>query len=236
MNETQIESILSDFRDWLRSLPVESAVLPPQTFGLQSLVAPFTALRHEVNLQTKAARNAIEHSNTLLEELRTRTDSQHQSDDTDHLAPVVKLVLDLYDALSIAHGQMKKLPSVEREPIPPLPPRRGFWARMLGIVPANTEQETERARLLDERSRLHNRLAGAADGYAMSLRRVERSFPDLGLEPIDCLGEAFDPEYMEVVDTIAAGDEPAGTVVEIVRSGFIRNGTLLRYAQVKVAK
>ena len=36
-------------------------------------------------------------------------------------------------------------------------------------------------------------LAGVADGYALSLRRVERVLPQFGLEPIGCVGVGVRP-------------------------------------------
>ena len=49
----RIEAVLADFRSWLSELP--SATAPPltepaATVDLHTLVAQFTALRHEVNL------------------------------------------------------------------------------------------------------------------------------------------------------------------------------------------
>jgi molecular chaperone GrpE len=231
MNDEQIESILDDFRNWFRTLPVEPPARPvAESVGLHTLVAQFTALRHEVNLQTKAARSAIEQSNAVLQELQARDAAPAD----DPLAPVVKLVLDLHDALSIAHSQMAKLqPGEDISDAPPLP-RPGFLARFFGADTAAVE--ADRTRLRAANAKLRERIAGAADGYAMSLRRIERAFPELGLEPIACLGMPFEPEFMEVVDTVAAENHAPGTVVEIVRHGFLRNDFLQRYAQVKVAK
>ena len=56
-----IDAVLSDFRTWLEDLvnppeaPVADAPGSPAV-DLATVVAAFTALRHEVNLQTKAAR------------------------------------------------------------------------------------------------------------------------------------------------------------------------------------
>jgi molecular chaperone GrpE len=82
--------------------------------------------------------------------------------------------------------------------------------------------------------KLNQFLQGIGDGYAMSLRRVERALPAFGLEPIDCVGRPFDPDTMEVVELGDGG--PAGTVLEEVRRGYRWNGTVFRFAQVKVAR
>ena len=84
--------------------------------------------------------------------------------------------------------------------------------------------------------RLRTLLAGVADGYALSLRRVERVLPQFGLQPIDCLGQPFDPELMEAVEAVEAADQSSGTVVEEVRRGYRWDGQPFRPAQVKVAR
>jgi molecular chaperone GrpE (heat shock protein) len=73
-----------------------------------------------------------------------------------------------------------------------------------------------------------------ADGYTMSLRRVERALEAAGILAIPTVGRAFDPELMEVVEVTDGG--PSGTVVEEVRRGYTRNGAVVRFALVKVAR
>ena len=84
--------------------------------------------------------------------------------------------------------------------------------------------------------RLRTLLAGVADGYALSLRRVERVLPQFGLEPIACDGVPFDPELMEVVDVVEAPDRASGTAVEEVRRGYRWDGKPFRPALVRVAR
>ncbi len=239
MTDERIEAILTDFRGWLKALPQEPpAAVPADVFNVGALVAQFTALRHDVNMQTKAARAAVEQSNGVLQQLLSQK-SEPEEAEQEHLKPIVKLILDVHDALSIAHGQMEKakLSADEIEPPTVIATSPGFFARLFGAVPFDaTAWESYRKKLDEANAKLRGRFAGAADGYAMSLRRVERAFPDLGLEQIPCLDEPFDPELMEVVDTVAAGDREPGTVVEVLRHGYLWNESLFRYAQVKVAK
>lgn len=239
MTDERIETILADFRGWLKALPQEPPpVVPAETFSVTALVAQFTALRHDVNMQTKAARAAIEQSNGVLQQFQSQKAEPEESE-PEHLKPIVKLILDVHDALSIAHRQMEKAKFSTDEIDPPhlASTSPGFFARLFGAVPFDAAAwQTYRKKLDDANAKLRDRFGGAADGYAMSLRRVERAFPDLGLEQIPCLDEPFDPELMEVVDTVAAGDREPGTVVEVLRHGYLWNESLFRYAQVKVAK
>src|SRR6187401_3309453 len=73
-----IDQTLADFRSWLTeitSLPVpEKAEREP--FDLNALIGQFTALRHEVNLQTKAARTSLEQNSQTLAQLQEVVESR----------------------------------------------------------------------------------------------------------------------------------------------------------------
>ena len=57
-----------------------------------------------------------------------------------------------------------------------------------------------------------------------------------GLEPVACQDREYDPELMEVVEVVADAGRPPGTVVEVVRPGYLWRGKVFRFAQVKVAR
>lgn len=73
-------------------------------------------------------------------------------------------------------------------------------------------------------------------GYTMSLQRLERTLRQSGLEPIETVGETYDPERMEVMDVSLTDDYPPNEVLEEVRRGYLWRGRLFRCAQVRVAK
>jgi molecular chaperone GrpE len=70
----------------------------------------------------------------------------------------------------------------------------------------------------------------------MSLQRIERALGQHGLEAIPATGQRFDPERMEVVEAVTDSGRPAGVVIDEVRRGYVYNGRVFRYAQVRVAK
>ncbi len=247
MSPDEIDRVLANFRTWLEALPdpAEPRPMAPPAVDLGALAAQFTALRHDVNLQTKATRAVLDQSGEALKQLAARPAS---ADPESHLQPTRKLLVDLADALSLSHAQISKSVAAGDDfaeiewPAPPEGPKGGFWKRLLGAAP-----DTESLRWADdmqanaeiistEHDRLHAILAGLADGYALSLRRIERAFPHFDLEPIECDGEAFDPELMEVVEVIGDSDSPSGTVVTVVRAGYRVNGRVFRFAQVAVAR
>jgi molecular chaperone GrpE len=58
-----------------------------------------------------------------------------------------------------------------------------------------------------------------------------------GVRPIEAVGDAFDPYLHVVVETVPATDSvPAGTVVRETRRGYLAGETVLRYAEVVVAR
>jgi molecular chaperone GrpE len=203
---------------------------------LFTLVGQFTALRHDVNLQTKAARAAVEQNAEVLRQL-TETRPAAVKEEAD-LRPLLKAVVDVADALALSLRQMERM----RESVEPLlaalgrprvPPRPGFFARLFG---AREPEPTPEASPDPAADKLRQLAAAAADGYAMSLRRVERVLPTFGLEPIACQDRPFDPERMEVVEVVGGSGRPSGTVVEEVRPGYLWRGKVFRFAQVKVAR
>jgi molecular chaperone GrpE len=73
-------------------------------------------------------------------------------------------------------------------------------------------------------------------GYTMSLQRIERAIAQHGLEPIDCVGEPFDPECMEVVEVVQQPGQQGTVVLEEVRRGYRWRDRLFRFAQVRVSR
>jgi molecular chaperone GrpE len=80
------------------------------------------------------------------------------------------------------------------------------------------------------------RLPAAAEGLALSRQRVLAVLKRLGVEPVPAVGLTFDPRTMEALEAVPADGAPAGVVIEEIRTGYLRAGKILRYAQVRVAK
>lgn len=254
--------MLADFRTHLESLTdaPPPPVAEPPAVDLAALVAQFTALRHDVNLQTKATRAATEQAAQAVAALQQVAVGAKPTDPAEHTRPLLKAVIDVADTLAVAVRQVNKsrsllvtlLTDLTGQPLPPLPAATdvapaGFFGKLFGgrkspsypsaalleWVRQAEDASTTRASAAE---RLATLLTGVADGYAMSLRRVEKLLPAHGLEPIPCVGRPFDPELMEVVEVVGGGTQPSGTVVEEVRKGYRQSGTVFRFALVKVAR
>src|SRR5262249_11400087 len=100
-----IEAVLADFRAWLQHLscaaPADQAEKEqPEAIDLHTLLGQFIAVRHDVNLQTKAARSqqeqtgqTLQHLGQALEALRQVQDAAQQTGQQaleDALRPLLK--------------------------------------------------------------------------------------------------------------------------------------------------
>ena len=78
------------------------------------------------------------------------------------------------------------------------------------------------------------------DAILQGLRGIATSFQNAlsnaGVEPISSVGEPFDPEFHEAVDTVAADPEMDGIVVGEYGRGFRMGDRLLRPARVQVGR
>ena len=234
-----IDRILSDFRAWLTDLAAAPAPADdPPAVDLHTLVAQFTALRHEVNLQTKAARTSLEQTGVALERLGEAVESlEDQSPTDDELKPLFKAVVDVYDNLAIALRQaMRQRESLEK-PLAELavePRPRGSRGWRLFRAASDVSDQSQQA--ADAANLVRSSLDGLIAGYKMSLSRVDRVLSQFELEPIAVDGRPFDPELMEAVEVAGDTGQPVGEVVEEIRRGYLWRGVLFRFAQVKVAR
>lgn len=248
LSPAAVSDLLDEFRGWLgdsasggREPPDgpmnQGAHAPRSPVDLFTLVGQFTALRHEVNLQTKAARAATEQA---AEALKRLADPPPEPDD--RVRPVAKAVIDIADALALSLRQAEKLRDAaaelvdeldaDQEADAPRSPGPGFFGRLFGRRPAPSDEQP----VNPAADKLRQLVAAAADGYALSLRRVERLLPTLELEPRPCYGEPFNPDWMEAVEVVGDTGQPPGTVVEEVRPGYLWRGKPFRPAQVRVAR
>ena len=73
-------------------------------------------------------------------------------------------------------------------------------------------------------------------GFLQIKIQLEEFLKNQGVEKIKSVGEKFDPNFMEVVETVEAKGKASGIVIEEIQKGYKINGRLLRPAKVKVTK
>jgi len=82
--------------------------------------------------------------------------------------------------------------------------------------------------------------SGSTEDIAEGIRRTASSFENAlaaaGLEPIDAVGQTFDPELHEAVETVQVGPNDEGKVVAQHTRGYRIGDRLLRPARVKVGR
>ena len=81
---------------------------------------------------------------------------------------------------------------------------------------------------------------GSSEALLQGLRSIANSFQNAltsaGVEPIAAIGEAFNPELHEAVDTEETDPEMDGIVVDEYSRGFLIGDRLLRPSRVKVGR
>lgn len=249
MSAPATEQLLADFRAWLETAPATSSepILPEPPFDLAALIAPFVALRHEVNLQTKASRAQLEQNAQTLEQFRQALEAMRRPPPappaTDELLrPLLKTLIDAHDALSLGRREAQRLCDTIADPpvaaLQPVTVHLPWWARWLGL-----QSRVDRAlaplhqqRPDDDLHRLRQKVDALLMGYDMSVQRLQRAMEQNGLERVACVGQPFDPETMEVAEVVRDPARGGTEVIDELRPGYRWRGKLLRYAQVRVAR
>jgi len=227
----RIDAVLADFRHWLETLRAPDEALPPAppAADLFALVGSFAALRQEVNMQTRATRSAIE----KVEKLAADAPAPEEQ-----LKPLLKAILDAYDALAVAARNVEKQrdalgktidewASLLAITVPPLPEvargsdgagKSGFWSRLSGVA-APGDLSAEREQLRRWRDDVAEKSAEAASRADALGRRLRGSLDGLvegytmSLNRIDRVLPLFG---VEAIATAGGFDPETMEVVEVV--------------------
>jgi molecular chaperone GrpE len=73
------------------------------------------------------------------------------------------------------------------------------------------------------------------EGKALIMRMLDKVMTDHGLEEIDPVGEAFNPELHEAISMIPSPQHAENTVIDVVQKGYRLNDRLVRPARVVVS-
>jgi molecular chaperone GrpE len=234
-----IEEVLADFRTWLR----EAAIPPPPAAPTEppdwsSILQQWVALRQEVNLQTRASRAQLEQNAKALEELARTVDTLEDQGPTDDsagdesLRPLLKALVDVHEALTLGHREAQRLTAALATPLPAI--SFPWWGRWLGVQHRVVQPVQDAWQKLAEAQR--QKVDALLVGYQMGLQRLDRVLQQQGLQPIDVVGQPFDPEQMEVVEVVRELGREGSIVLDEVRRGYLWNGRVFRFAQVRVAR
>jgi molecular chaperone GrpE len=132
-----LAAVLADFQAWLSRAAAEpgtpgaaEAPAPPERIDLSTVLGHFVALRQEVNLQTRATRAQQEQNVETLRQLQQALAALERAQEAaaegqlERVRPLLKTLVDLYDALSLAGRELGRaqdtvLPLLEQLVAPP---------------------------------------------------------------------------------------------------------------------
>ena len=118
--------------------------------------------------------------------------------------------------------------------------RRSAEERLSLVSTASADTIKGLLPVLDDCERALKRLETSSDkaaqeGTALIYNKLMGYLKTKGLEVIDAKGKAFDIDFHEAVAQIPApAPEQKGTVLDIIQTGYLLSGKVLRYAKVVV--
>jgi len=96
--------------------------------------------------------------------------------------------------------------------------------RALDALPAETRKGADPA------------IAALVEGVEVTERGLAQTLQKFGVRPIEAKGEKFDPSHHQAMFEVETAELPAGTVAEVVQSGYLIGERVLRPAMVGIAK
>ncbi|MGO9470886.1 MAG: nucleotide exchange factor GrpE [Isosphaeraceae bacterium] len=259
MNDRQgVEEILDRFRQWLQTefdepldpdMAADGAMAEQdgvREFGVIDLVEEFTALRHELKLQTKSGRGLLEQTETTIAAMKQAIEQfravEHSEDQTAWSTgtPFAEALADLDEALERGRREIEKAKrKIAEESIRALEAalndvhRRRSWIRRRLLRPYHAD-------VLDVVARAglgqHDRFDALLEGYGLIQKRLSRAMKSEKIERIACVGNAVDPDRMTVLEVLDDPSRPPAIVVKEVRRGYTWRGRVIRYAEVQATR
>jgi molecular chaperone GrpE len=259
MNDpVQVEHILDRFREWLRAARLEAGAFdalatghdsdseePQPELGIIDLVEEFTALRHELKLQTKSGRGLVEQADTMLQALQQAIEQFRSVEPREAQAawlsgkPLAEALADLDEALDRGRREIEKA-------------RYRIADQSIAVMVASLDDRFRRRSLLRRwqvwayhqevlevvREAGHVRsefFDSLLEGYGLIQNRLRRVLKAERIERIPCEDHPVDPERMIVIEVVDDPSRPPGTVVKELRSGYTWKDRVLRCAEVQAS-
>jgi molecular chaperone GrpE len=260
MNDPRaIEATLARFRDWLEDARLEPENHPeieaeagsetgpsPRDFGLVDLVAEFTALRHELKLQTKSSRGLIEQTENTIAALRQAIDHFRTVEPREDQAVwsaskgLAEALADLDEALVRGEREIDRARhQLADESVRSLETsitsifRGRSWIRRQFLRSYHHEVIEAVRRQAQVRDEVFDAFL---EGYGLIQKRLRRALASEQVMHIPCEGKPVDPELMTVIELVDEPHEGPGTVAKELRRGYTWRGRLLRFAEVQAVR
>jgi len=256
----ETDALLERFRTWIDQVREESQteaadLSPPESdgdgqtaaseLGLVDLAREFTALRHEVKLQTKSGRGLEEQTAAAVAAMEEasrqfRAVAPQEAEAARRAAlPLIESMADLDEALGRAQAavesarqRLDKSQAAFSGRLADLDAAQPAWKRWLchsWYAAARNLCQVD----AEDRKRVVDALA---DGYEMVRKRLQRAMAKEGLYRMASVGLPVDPHAMTVVEVVDSDVHAPGTVVEEIRPGYRWNDKVVRFAEVRAAR
>jgi exonuclease VII large subunit len=218
--------------------------------GLGQITRDLTALRHELKLNTKQnrslsdafasdAQRIVAASDALLEQLRENSiqtsvdpsDAEQQerrvdASTSDMNRSAVTAVIEVDEALTRLTQAFETV--LQDSPVLPSTSSTGWLGRR------KIEQQEQRWQ--DAWKSRNQTLEGLAEGLRLTAQRMSQQLASLNIQRVGIVGDAFDPQTMQVLEVQPSSEQPVGTVLRILRTGYQQGTWLIRPAQVVTAQ
>lgn len=73
------------------------------------------------------------------------------------------------------------------------------------------------------------------EGVTLTLKHIREMLEKEGLEPIEAVGQEFNPEFHEALMRVDTDEYPDNTIIDELEKGYTLNGKVIRPARVRVA-
>jgi len=208
------QKALADFKTWLADTEMDlpsATDVTPDTCDLFSLFSEFTALRQEIRMQNRE-------QHRTLKRLESYTDTYQNNS---RLFEKSIASIDRLESRIWSNCEKKSA-------------GRFFDVRdaLIRGHQACTDLSGKRSLFKPKKEDLKN----LAKGYEMALRRFDRSLGSMDIYPVKTDNAPFDPRTMKAVGTKKVDGTGKGTVIESVSCGFLKENTVLKFAEVIVAE
>jgi molecular chaperone GrpE len=258
-SDVDIEATLEKFRQWLKEARARSddpVMREPSSnsgvqngareFGILDLVEEFTALRHELKLQTKSGRTLIDQSDATVAALRQAVDRIRAVDVKEAQTVwgagkvLAEALADLDEALLRGEREIERARrQIADESLSRLESnletlyRRRSWLKRR-ILRSYHHEVIEALR--SDRPARHQMFDSFLEGYGLISKRLRRVLASEQIAHIPCEGKLVDPELMIVIEVVDEPRDRPGTVVDELRRGYTWKGRLIRCAEVQAVR
>jgi len=79
-------------------------------------------------------------------------------------------------------------------------------------------------------------LVKVREGTELTLKKFMDTASKFGIEPVNPVGEEFNPEYHQAMSLLESNDYKPNSVIDVMQKGYVLQGRLIRPAMVVVAK